>query len=261
MRSATVTAIALAGVLSMAQLAAQQPPAQPPTQQPTQPPAQPPAGGQRMGGMAADPARKVPGGGISAPGWKGRIDPGEASGGATINDSKFEMKGSDITINSGPAGIYWNPANTNSGDYTVSATFTEPEYMSSMSHPHPYGVFIGGNKLDTDNPTLLYCAAYGDGRALVRAFPTTFAPGGSRRPAASEAVHKAAGKGQPVTQEIKMSVKGSRVSCSINGTEVGNWDKADLTGDGKLESVQGVAGIRVAHNVDVKVSNFKVEKQ
>ena len=30
--------------------------------------------------------------------------------------------------------------------------------MSSMSHPHPYGVFIGGNKLDTDTPTLLYCA-------------------------------------------------------------------------------------------------------
>jgi len=254
MRSATVTAIALAGVLSMAQLSAQQPPAQ-------QPPAQPPAGGQRMGGGMQDAARKVPGGGIFASGWKGKIDPGEATGGSTINDSKFEMKGSEITINSGPAAIYWNPANTNAADYTVSATFTEPEYMSAMAHPHPYGVFIGGNKLDTDTPTLLYCAAYGDGRALVRAFPTTFQPGGNRRPTANEAVHKAAGKGQPVTQEIKMSVKGSRVSCSINGTEVGNWDKADLTGDGKLESVQGVAGIRVAHNVDVKVSNFKVEKQ
>ena len=35
----------------------------------------------------------------------------------------------------------------------------------------------------------------------------------------------------------------------------------DLTGEGKLESVEGTPGIRVAHNVDVKVSNFKVEKQ
>jgi len=68
-------------------------------------------------------------------------------------------------------------------------------------------------------------------------------------------------KGQPVTQEIKMSVKGSRVSCTINGTEVANMDKGELVGEGKVESVQGIAGIRVAHNVDVKVTNFKVEKQ
>jgi|1185.fasta_scaffold74783_1 hypothetical protein len=255
MRSATVTAIALAGVLSIAQLGAQQPPAQ-------QPPAQPPAGGGRMAmGGAQDEARKVPGGGVFAAGWKGKVDAPEAAKGSTVNDSKFEMKGADIIIASGPATTYWNPANTNTGDYTVSATFTEPEYMSAMSHPHPYGVFIGGNKLDTETPTLLYCAAYGNGNYIIRAFPTTFAPGGNRRQTANEAVHKAAAKGQPVTQDIKMSVKGSRVSCTINGTEVGSWDKADLTGDGKIESVEGIAGIRVAHNVDVKVSNFKVEKQ
>src|SRR4029078_4879049 len=107
--------------------------------------------------------------------------------------------------------------------------------------------------------------------------PSRSAPAAAgARATASEAVHKAGGKGQPVTQEIKMSVKGSRVSCSINGTEGGTWDKADLPGgrkletgasrggvpgEGKPESVQGGPGIRVAHNVDVKVSNFKVEKQ
>ena len=68
-------------------------------------------------------------------------------------------------------------------------------------------------------------------------------------------------KGEAVTQEIKMSVKASRVTCSINGTEVANLDKAELVGDGKLESVQGIGGIRVAHNVDVKITNFKFEKQ
>jgi hypothetical protein len=247
MRSATVTALAFAGALSIA-VSAQQPPAQPPA-----------GGGQRMGGM--DAARKVPGGGISAPGWKGKVDAGEASSGGAINDSKFEMKGSEITINSGPAGIYWNPANAQTGDYTVSATFTEPQYMSSNSHPHPYGVFIGGNKLDSDQATLLYCAAYGSGTYIVRGFgPAAFQMGG-RRPTASDAVHKAPDKGQAVTQEIKMAVKGSKVSCSINGTEVASYDKGEVTGAGKLDSVEGTPGIRVAHNVDVKVTNFKVEKQ
>ena len=247
MRSATLTALALAGVLAIADVNAQQPPAQPP------------AGGQRMGG-GGDAARKVPGGGISAPGWQGKIDAKEASAGAAIDWSKFEMKGSEITIATGPAAVYWSPANNiATGDYTVSATFSEPAYMSANSHGHPYGVFIAGNKLDTATPSLLYCATYGDGRYILRAFPESFAPGGSRRAATSEAVKKVE-KGQPVTQEISMSLKGSRVSCTINGTEVGSWSKDDLVGEGKLESIQGIAGIRVAHNVDVNVSNFKVTK-
>lgn len=245
MRRVYATTFALVTAVALASVSAQQ-----------QPP--PAGGGMRMGGQ--DAARKVPGGGIFAAGWKGKIDANEASAGGAVNDSKFEMKGNEINVSTGPATIYWNPANTATSDYTVSATFTEPQYMSSNSHGHPYGVFIGGNKLDTDNPTLLYCAAYGDGRYIVRAFPTTFAPGGNRRAGTSEAVHKVA-KGEAVTQEIKMSVKGSRVTCSINGTEVANLDKAELVGDGKLESVQGIGGIRVAHNVDVKITNFKFEKQ
>ena len=255
MRLATVTALAFAGALTIAQVSAQQ-----------QPPAQPPAGGgQRMGGMQMNPsdaARKVPGGGVFVSGWKGKVDAAEAGRGSTLNDSKFEGADGNFTIASGPATIYWNPADAQTADYTVSATFTEPSYQSAMSHPHPYGVFIGGNDLDSDTPTLLYCTPYGNGNFIVRAFPTTFAPPGpsGRRPTPNDAVHKAAGKGEPVTQDVSMSVKGSRVTCSINGKEVANFDKADLTGDGKLKSVEGTPGIRVAHNVDVKVTNYKVTK-
>jgi hypothetical protein len=38
----------------------------------------------------------------------------------------------------------------------------------------------------------------------------------------------AAGKGQSVTQEIAMSVKGDKVECAINGTVVASYDKASL---------------------------------
>jgi hypothetical protein len=256
MRPAPVTALALAGVLSIVHLSAQQPPAQPPAG----------GGGQRMGGMQmnpADAARKVPGGGVFATGWKGKVDAGEAKNGSAINDSKFEGSGGNFTIASGPAGIFYNPADAQTGDYTVSATFTEPSFQSAMSHAHPYGLFIGGNDLDTDTPTLLYCTAYGNGNFIVRAFPTTFAPPGpsGRRPTPNDAVHKATAKGESVTQDIAMSVKGGKVTCSINGKEVASLDKAELVGDGKLKAVEGVPGIRVAHNVDVKVSNYKVTKQ
>ena len=36
--------------------------------------------------------------------------------------------------------------------------------------------------------------------------------------------------------------------------------RADLVGAGKLDSTDGFVGIRVAHNVDVNIKNFKVTK-
>src|SRR5580765_7132749 len=166
MRVTTATALAFAGALSFATVSAQQPPAGQPAA----------AGGGGMRGMQnpADAARKVPGGGIFASGWKGKVDAGEARNGSAIGDSKFEGSAGNFTIASGPAGIFYNPADTQAGDFTVSATFTEPAYMSAMSHPHSYGLFIGGNDLESDNPTLLYCTPYGNGNFIVRAFPTTF---------------------------------------------------------------------------------------
>ena len=100
-----------------------------------------------------DPDRKVAGGGITAPGWMGAVD---ATAKGTINDSKFELMGNDLHLTIGPAAIYWNPKNTASGDYMISATFTdlEPGYAG---HPHPAGLFIGGTNLDTEKKTLMYC--------------------------------------------------------------------------------------------------------
>jgi len=203
-----------------------------------------------------DPDRVVPGGGIFAPGWKGTIDPQSKSQGRKIEDSKFSLAGDTITLNSGPAAFYWNPANTAKGDYTVSATFTEPKIKSANSHAHPYGVFIGGNGLDGDSYSLLYCSAYGTGTFIVRGFgPAAFAMGG-RQATANPAVHQAAADGS-VTQDVALSVKGDKVSCIINGTEVASYTKAELVAPGKLTSTDGMYGIRVSHNTDVTIKNLK----
>ena len=132
--------------------------------------------------------------------------------------------------------------------------------MNLNDHPHPYGIVIGGNDMGTDQQSLLYCAAYGNGTFIVRGFgPDAFQMGG-RRPTASDAVHKAAGVGQPVSQDIAMSVKGDKVSCSINGTVVATYDKADAVATGKLKSTDGVYGIRFAHNTDAVVTDLKITK-
>ena len=77
---------------------------------------------------------------------------------------------------------------------------------------------------------------------------------------ANDAVHKATGPGQPVTQEIAMQVKGDSVSCIINGTVVKTIPKTDLVTAGKLKSTDGVYGIRFAHNTDATVTGLKVSK-
>lgn len=213
-----------------------------------------------QGNMPTETSRAVADGGIMAKGWSGQVDASEAKGGMNINNAKFMAAGGGFHVTTGPSATYWNPANAMSGNYTVKATFTEPKYMNLNDHPHPYGIAIGGNDLGTDRATLLYCTAYGNGTYIVRGFgPAPFRLGG-RGATTSDAVHKAAGKDQSVTQEIAVTVKDGKVSCAINGTLVATFDKSEVVGDGKLKSLDGVAGLRFGHNTEVMVSGFEAKK-
>lgn len=206
-----------------------------------------------------DANRRVAGGGITAPGWMGKIDANEERGGQTVNDAKLAPEGQGLRVITGPAVTYWNPANRATGDYTVSATFNEEKYMNINDHPHPYGIVIAGNDLGTAQQSYLYCAAYGNGTFIVRGMgPQPFQMNGMG--AANPAVHKAAGKNQPVSQTIAMSVKGNRVECAINGTVVAGYDKAALVTAGKLKSTDGVYGIRFAHNTEGTVTGLTMTK-
>lgn len=206
--------------------------------------------------QAQDVDKKVAGGGITVPGWQGKVDAGNKQG-LTINDAKFAPEGKDIRITTGAAASYWNPKNVAKGDFTVKATFTEPK--QTYNHPHPFGVFIGGSKLDADQPNLLYCVAYRDGTFTVRQF-IGGKPSQVARKAPHEAVVKAAGPEAEVKQEVGWTVKGGRAECVINGQVVAGFDAAQIVGAGKLESTDGVYGIRLSHNSDVIVSNFGMAK-
>jgi len=208
----------------------------------------------------AEGNRAVADGGVFVPGWSGKVDASAESSGESVKNAKLTKDGDVLHVMTGPAITYWNPANTASGNYTVKATFTEPKYMNLNDHPHPSGIVIAGNDLGTPQQSYLYCAANGNGSFIVRGFgPEPFQVNG-RRGEANPAVHKAAGKDQPVTQEIAVSVKGDKVECAINGTVVGSYDKATLVTAGKLKSTDGVYGIRFAHNTEGTVSGLTVTK-
>ena len=206
--------------------------------------------------QAQDADRKVAGGGVTVKGWQGKEDAGNKQG-LTVADSKLAPEGKGFRLMTGPAALYWNPANTGKGDYSVKATFTETK--QSYNHPHPYGVFIGGAGLDSATPAALYCAAYRNGNFIIRGFS-----GGKRfdvvaKPTANAAVKTAAAEAE-VIQEVGWNVRGDKLECVVNGTAVWSGTKADVTGDGKLPSTDGIAGIRVSHNSDAMVTGFAVGK-
>src|ERR1700730_15750061 len=158
-------------------------------------------------------SRGVAGGGVAVPGWAGKIDAKEEAAGMTLNSAKLVQDGNALHVTTGPAVTYWNPSNKAKGDYTVKGTFHEPKYMNLNTHPHTYGIVSAGNDLGTDQQSYLYCAAYGNGNFIVRGFgPAPFQLNGGHGEA-NAAVHKAAAKGEPVTQDIAVSVKGDKVSC------------------------------------------------
>ena len=211
---------------------------------------------------AQDASKAVAGGGISAPGWLGKIDPSEAAKGAKLEDSKLVTMGQGLHVTTGPAVAYWNASNTASGNYSVSATFAEREYMGLNDHPHPYGVFIGGTDMGTDNQTYLYCMVYGAGNFIVRGFSgaATFRMNG-RAGEMNDAVNKAAGKGQGVTNKVAINVTSDKVECAINDKVVASYPKADVVAAGKLKSTDGIYGIRFGHNTDAHVSGLAMVKK
>ncbi len=208
-----------------------------------------------------DGAMAVKDGGIFAKGWAGKIDAQEEKAGQVLNNSRLAEKAGTFEVRTGPAVTYWNPANKAMGNYTVKATFNEPAYMNLMDHPHPYGIVIGGNDMGGADQSFIYCSAYGNGTFIVRGMgPAPFAVS-ARKAEPNAAIAKAAGKGSPVKQDIAMTVTADKIECSVNGTVVGSYPKADVVAAGKLKSTDGVYGIRFAHNTEASVTGLTMTKQ
>src|ERR1700690_1193979 len=147
------------------------------------------------GSSTVDGSRAVTDGGIKIPGWNGRVDAAEERAGMTLDAARLVREGQALHVTIGPATSYWKTDAMASGDFTVKATFNEPKKMNLNSHPHPYGVFIGGNDMGTPGQTELYCDASGNGTFIVRGFgPEPFRMTGLLSES-NPAIHKAAGRG------------------------------------------------------------------
>src|SRR5579862_8348631 len=74
--------------------------------------------------------------------WKVRIDGSPSATAPDANPNlKVEMAGKGVHVMGGPGAIFWDPAQTMKGLYTVKATFTLLKPAAKMT---PYGLVFGG---------------------------------------------------------------------------------------------------------------------
>src|ERR1700753_2691110 len=79
-------------------------------------------------------------------GWKMRVDKSDsASDPDAPGDIKFVTMGSGFHATNPQAAVYWNAANTASGNYTLKGTFT---LMKPSGHNNYYGLVFGGSDLE-----------------------------------------------------------------------------------------------------------------
>src|SRR5262249_22330776 len=78
---------------------------------------------------------------------------------------KFMAMGSGFHAINPQAAVYWNPANTVSGNYSLKGTFT---LLRPSSHVNYYGLVFGGSSLEGPQQNYIYFVVAQDGTWLVK---------------------------------------------------------------------------------------------
>ncbi len=202
----------------------------------------------------SDPDKVTATGGVMVDGWTGRLDPQSEKQGRKITDVKFVSMGKGYHITAGPAAVYWNAKDSASGNYSVTATFTQ---MKPAAHAEGYGLVTTGTNLDKSNQSYSYFLVRQDGKFLInhRADDSTVH---KIVPWTENAAINKVPEGGKATNMLRVDFTQTDVVYLINGTEVHRIPRPRIEGRDGHRGSEGVSGLRVNHNLDVHVDGFAV---
>jgi hypothetical protein len=191
----------------------------------------------------SDADKKVAGGGVLPTGLNGRADI------CSLDGVKVTPMGGGMHFMSGPAGIYYKPADKMTGAYEARATFTQ---MEPAAHPEAYGLIIGGADLDAPTQKYTYFLIRQDGKYMIKR------RAGDKTPTIADwtdsaAIKKADSSGK-MSNTLAIDVGKDKTRFLVNGTEINSTDTAQL-------DAAGIAGLRVNHNLNVHIEGFTVKSR
>lgn len=200
-----------------------------------------------LGAQGMDHTSNIKGSGKLPSGWNARFD----AAGSSLAQVDMKQAGTALAFRTGPAAIFWNTKDVATGSYTVSATFDQKK---SMQH-EAYGVFIGGQNLSDPTQNYLYFAIKPQaGTYLINHRNGNAAPRSIVALTPSPSINKDAAGTGAATNAIAIRVAKDSLHFYVNGVEVRAFAKAALPGI----SPDGIAGLRVNHNLDIEVRDFKI---
>ena len=189
----------------------------------------------------------------SPKGWMVRADRStSASDPDGAGAIKFVTMGTGFHATNPQAAVYWNPANTAMGNYSLTGTFT---LLKPSGHTNYYGLVLGGSDLDGPKQSYLYFLVAQDGTWLVKRRNGDATVENVAAKAASDAVKTPDAAGTS-TNALEVRVLADKIEFVVNGTVVNTQPKT-----GQTAKTDGIYGIRVNHLLEVHVDGFKVVKK
>ena len=185
-------------------------------------------------------------------GWKVRADRSTSAtdpdGAGTI---KFVTMGAGFHATNPLAAVFWNPASTMTGNYSVKGTF---RLIKPSGHTNYYGLVFGGSALDGPAQTYIYFMIAQDGTWLIKKREGDATTRDVAPKAASDAVKKPEASGSS-TNALEVRVLADKIEYVVNGTVVHTTPKAGLTA-----TTTGTWGIRVNHLLEVHIDGLAASK-
>src|SRR5438132_12965177 len=158
----------------------------------------------------------------SPKGWKVRPDSSaSASDPDAAGPIKFVTMGTGFHATNPQAAVYWNPANTASGVYTVKGTF---KLMKPSGHTNYYGLVFGGSNLEGANQSYLYFLVAQDGSWLLKKREGEVASDVAKK-TVNAAVKMPDANGTS-TNALEVRVAADKVDFVVNGTVVHSMPKS-----------------------------------
>jgi hypothetical protein len=163
---------------------------------------------------------------------------------------KFVTMGTGFHATNPQAAVYWDPANTATGAYTVKGTFT---LVKPSDHINYYGIVFGGSDLGGPKQSYLYFLVAQDGTWLIKRRDGN-ATSDVAPKTANAAVKKPDASGKS-TNALEVRVAADKITCVVNGTVVHTLPRT-----GPSAKTDGIYGMRVNHALEVHIDGFAVTK-
>ncbi|MBK5293485.1 MAG: hypothetical protein JJE04_17650 [Acidobacteriia bacterium] len=185
-------------------------------------------------------------------GWKMRVDRSTAASDPDAAGSiSFVTMGSGFQATNPQAAVYWNPANTVAGTYTLKGTFT---LLKPSGHTNYYGLVFGGSDLEGPQQKYLYFMVGQNGTWLIKRRDGDATTENVSGKESNEAVKKPDDSGKSINA-LEVRAGADKIEYVVNGTVVHTTPKSGATA-----KTDGIYGIRINHRLEVQVDGLTVSK-